>query len=108
MSFPNSQSNPAGAIPIWDAGGNFHNLSTSTAGYQVKLGAGVAMRVTVNTAGTGTTLTLYDGTDNTGATIATIATTSQVSLEIGAQFSTGLFAVATAGGFAANLTITYH
>jgi hypothetical protein len=108
MSFPNSQSNPAGAIPIWDAGGNFHNFSTSTAGYQVKLGAGVAMRVTVNTAGTGTTLTLYDGTDNTGGVIATIATTSQISLGLYAQFSVGLFTVATAGSGAANLTITYH
>jgi len=108
MSFPNSQAKPASAIPVYNGGGNFHNFSTSTAGYQVKLGAGVAMRVTVNTAGTGTTLALYDGTDNTGAVIATNATTSQVSLGLYAQFSVGLFTVATAGSGAANLTITYH
>lgn len=61
--FPNAQSNPAGAIPVWLAGGNYAPLTTSTYD-QVKTGAGVLSGLVVGTAGTSSAVAFYDGTSS--------------------------------------------
>ncbi len=56
----NNQSSPLGALPVWLAGSSFQNLAAN--GYtQIKEGAGVYSGAVVNTAGTTSSLTLYDG-----------------------------------------------
>lgn len=116
--FPNSQSNPAAATPVWiapppaasgvTAGAKFSNITTN-ASTQVKTGAGTFLGLSVNTAGTTSTATVYDGTSTAGAKIGTFSTVAQGGPAIpasGYAFTTGLFVV-TAGGAAADITVAY-
>lgn len=106
--FPNNQSNPAGAIPVYIAATSFANLTAITAGTQLKTGAGVLHSVIVNDDGTGSaTIVLYDGTSTAGTKIATLGTaTSQFTAFYGVAFNTGLFVVVT-GTTPGDLTVTY-
>lgn len=61
--YPNAQSNPAGAVPVWLAGGSAANLTTSTYD-QVKSSGGVLSGVVVGVAGTSSAVTFYDGTSS--------------------------------------------
>jgi uncharacterized lipoprotein YbaY len=77
----------------------------------VKVGLGVLSQITVNTKGTTSTATVYDGVIGggvcTGTKIGTIDTTaSQLSLFFNAQFNAGL-CVTTAGGGAADITVSF-
>ena len=94
---------------IWaTAGSSFKNYAANNAGDQTKLGAGFLTGISVNTAGTTSTVTLYDGTSTGGAVIGDWSTVAQDSLVFdGIHFTTGLFAV-LAGGAAANVTITFR
>lgn len=83
------------------------NNSAGTTGLQVKTGAGVLGSVTVNTAGTTTTLTMYDGTSTSGTKLATMTTTAQGTVTYNVKFTTGLFIVATVAS-AADITIGYY
>lgn len=108
MAFPNSQSNPAAAIPVWiaanaGAGTAFSNIAAATSTL-VKTGAGQLQGITVNTTGTASTATVYDGTSAAGTKIATINTTVAFNGAYSLAFTTGLFIV-TVG--AADITVTY-
>jgi hypothetical protein len=76
MPFPNDQGNPAGAIPVWNAGSNFLNIPTNVY-TQVKTGPGVLSGLSVNTAGTTSSATVYDGTSS--VVTITIATPGVIS-----------------------------
>jgi len=108
QSYPNQISNPKAAAPFWDAGGLFVNYPANEAGgVLIKTGLGTLQRLVINTAGLTSQVVFYDGLTDAGTVIGTYATLAQGGVPIGAQFSTGLFAVIT-GGTPADLTIIYH
>lgn len=112
-NFPNSQDNAAGAIPVYlaapaGAGATPSNITTN-GNTLVKTGKGVFQGLSVNTAGTTSTATVFDGTNATGTKIGTFSTTAQggpVLPAAGIRFSTGLFVVTT-GGAAADITVAF-
>lgn len=109
--FPNSQSNPAAAIPVWIApapGAQAKNLASS-ASTQIKTGAGVFLGLAVNTGQSGATMAVYDGTDSSGKLLGTFSLTTAESLTMpagGLSYSTGLFVVTT-GLTTGNATVSY-
>ncbi len=96
-----------GNLLFSNSGSSFTNYAANNTGVQVKSGAGVLTGIVVNTGGTTSTLTLYDGTSALGTKIGTFATTTQGFVGMNIQFSTGLFAV-LAGAAAADVTIQYR
>jgi hypothetical protein len=111
--YPNSQSNPASAIPVWIAafpgGGALSKNITTNASTLVKTGAGTFFGLSVNTAGTTSTATVYDGTSTAGVKLGTFSTVAQGGPSIpasGLAFTVGLFVV-TAGGATADITVAY-
>ena len=106
-AYPNNQSNPAAATPVWIAGDLSHNTAANTAGYQVKTGAGVLKGLSVNTVGVTSSATFYDGTSTSGAKLGTFSTLAQNSLPLNLAFTDGLFVV-LAGGTPADVTIAYR
>lgn len=60
MSNQNNVLGPNGAMPVFDGGANWLNMPAS-GNFQVKASAGVLQRLGVNTAGTGSAVTFYDG-----------------------------------------------
>lgn len=60
MSNQNNVKGPNGAIPTFDGGSNWANITTST-NAQVKASAGVLSRLNINTVGTGSAVAFYDG-----------------------------------------------
>jgi len=83
------------------------NFAVNNAGVQIKTGAGVFTGLTINTAGTGSSVTLYDGISVAGTKLGTFTTTAQGSISANIAFTTGLFAV-LAGAGAADVTIQYR
>jgi hypothetical protein len=104
---PSDQGNPSAAIPVYIVGGTSSKNITTNTGTLVKTGPGSLASITVGTAGTTTTATVYDGTNNTGTLLGTLTTTAQGQIPCGWPFTIGLYLV-TAGGTAANLTVTYN
>ena len=76
MSNQNNVLGPNGAIPSFDGGALFANLTTS-ANFQVKSGSGVFQRVSVNTGGTSSSVAMYDG--ESSAVTITIASPGVVT-----------------------------
>lgn len=79
----------------------------------VRTGPGILWSVAINSAGSGNTVTIYDGVDATGAVIAVyhtdaiyanVATT--VTMQYGVAVATGI-TVVTSGGSACDLTVVY-
>lgn len=106
--WPNEQTNPAAAIPVYvvtPPATKADNFPTNGSA-QIWPTAGVLTTVTVGTAGTGSTLALYDGTSASDTLLTTIDTSNQVSLTFNIPFSVGLFGVA-AGAVAADVTICF-
>lgn len=111
---PNNQSNPDSAIPVYIAassvgGASSYNAAANTAGHQVKTGPGTFYGLSVNTPGTTSTATIYDGTSTSGTKLGTYSTTVQGAAPApgpGFEFTTGLFIV-LAGGAPADVTIAY-
>jgi glucokinase len=104
-AFPNAQNQGAGSIPVYESGLAYKNITTAQSA-AVKASPGTLGAVTVNTAGAGSTLVLYDSLSATGTKIATISTAAQADLPFNCVTTIGLFAV-TLGGTAADITITY-
>ena len=92
------QSEPRGATS--------YNTAADTAGYQVKLGAGIWHGITVNTVGLTSSATFYDGTSTGGTKLATVSTLAAVSLHYDIAFATGLFMVLV-GDTPADVTISF-
>lgn len=98
---------PVGGFPVKPQGASSYNDAVGTAGDQIKSGAGVLASVTINTAGTSSTATLYDGTNTSGIKLATIDTTSSRTLNFNAAFTTGLFIVSSTVT-PADITVGYY
>lgn len=114
MSYPNSNSNPAKAMPVWiapppeTAGISTTNISAST-NTQVKTGAGSLIGLTINTGEAGAQAVAYDGTSAAGRKLGTYSLSAQGVLEFpggGIPFTTGLFVV-TSGATPADITVTW-
>jgi uncharacterized protein (AIM24 family) len=75
-------------------GDAFHNL-TGNATTTVKTGSGVLERIVINTAGTSSTITVYDNTAGSGTKIATASGNAQTVLSYNVRFATGLTIVTT-------------
>jgi hypothetical protein len=83
------------------------NIVGATAGQLVKTGRGMLRGITVNTAGSSSTLVVYDGTSTSGTKLGTFSSTLQSNLDsLNWQFSTGLFIVTT--GTLSDVTIAYN
>jgi len=89
----------------------YSNLTATTAGTQIKTGAGSFLGWNINVAGTGgvNLFTLYDGTSTSGAVIGIFGTTATtIPLRPNAiAFKTGLFVVLTGTSTSGNVTILY-
>ena len=101
----NDQNDPSAAIPTWNAGGLPLRIFTN-GDHLVKTGPGAILSICVNTVGSDSGMTIYDGIDATGTLIATVSTLGQVVLPIAARFTVGLFIVST-GSVAADTTVIY-
>jgi hypothetical protein len=97
---------PANPLRSLPAGWSVYNTAANTVGFAVSATAGVFHGVTINTGGTTSTATFYDGTSTAGTKLATVATTAIGSLTYDAKLAIGLFIV-LAGAGAADVTITY-
>lgn len=85
--------------------GSYLNISAATVGTQVKTGAGQLLTVAINTAASGSIITLYDGLNTSGTPICEIDGDTQVSLDYGLMFSKGLYVVVTD---APNITVIFN
>jgi hypothetical protein len=83
------------------------NIATNATNNAIKTGAGAVTGLSINTAGTTSTLVLYDSLTATGTKLGTFTTTAQGYLPLDIPFTTGLTAV-TAGGAAADITLAYR
>lgn len=97
----------AASLSVVAAGWSFANMATNTTTTH-KSGAGTFHGISINTAGTGSTATVYDNTAGSGTKIATISTAALLGgpLVFDAAFATGL-TVVTAGAGAADITVLY-
>lgn len=91
------RSYPAGASP--------YNTAAATAGFQIKTGAGTLQNVNINVVGSGSLVTLYDGTSTAGKKLASVPGTALGNTILNLQYVTGLFVVVTAT--APDVTIGY-
>ena len=114
MSYPNDQSNPAAATPVWiapppAAAGQAQRNIAANGNTLVKDGPGVFLGLTVNTPGVGSTAKVYDGIDATGTLLGTFSTVAQNTVYPpgGFRCETGIFVV-TAGGTPADITVSYY
>lgn len=91
---------------------NGNHLLAGVAGPPVQPAQGVFKNVNIDTAGVGSTCSVYDGVDNTGKLLATIDTTAKAQTEdFEATFDVGLFVVTAASGggaTAAKLTVLWR
>lgn len=92
--------------------GEYVNITTTTAGQQIKVGEGVIYGITFNKPAATGVITLYDGTSTGGTVIGTITVSASPQVFTwgpfngGFRFQNGLFvSVATA---AQDLTISYR
>ena len=94
-------------------GNSSKNYASATAGDQTKLGAGIFYGIQVNTVGSGSTVTAYDGTSTSGKKLGTWSTAALPTNNFiavggvnGLAFATGLFVVVTTT--APDVTIVYR
>ena len=73
----------------------------------VKSGAGILHAVTINGAGSGWTITVYDNTTGSGPVLASITPAAGSTLVYNVQFGTGCTLV-TAGSAAGDITVSYQ
>lgn len=107
MSYPNSQGDPAGAIPVYVAGGSFLNLPAN--GYtQVKTGTGVFTGLSVNTGGTTSSAAFYDGISS--VVTMTIATPGVVTWAAHGRVAGSAIKFTTTGALPTGITAgtTYY
>lgn len=97
---------PAGGLAVKPQGATAYNDAVGTAGHQIKSGAGTLQGVNVNTVGTSSTATLYDGTNTSGTKLATIDTTKAGPNLYDVAFTTGLFIVSSTVT-PADITVSY-
>lgn len=114
QKYPNQQSNPAAAIPVWLAppptGSGFTIENIDADGDNLlKEGPGTFMGLTINTAGDTSTAKVYDGLDNSGTLLGTIDTASRGSFFPGPgwPFTTGLFIETASSDPAADITVSF-
>jgi 4-hydroxyphenylpyruvate dioxygenase-like putative hemolysin len=96
----------ASALAVQNAGSSFANVTTATT-TAVKASAGVLERIIVNTAGAGSTLTIYNNTAGSGAKVGTMTTAAQGCFEFNVNCTTGI-TVVSASGTPADITVVYR
>lgn len=96
----------AAKLTTLEAGNSFVNITTATT-TAVKASGGVLERIIVNTAGAGSTLTIYNNTAGSGAKVGTMTTAAQCSQTFNVACSTGI-TVVTASGTPADITVVYR
>lgn len=97
----------AGAIDVRQVGAYSFNNITTNATTVVKGSAGTFRGLTVNTAGTGSTATIYDNTAGSGTKVGTVNTAVLgTSLQFDAACATGI-TIVTAGAGAADITAMF-
>ena len=106
-------SSSSGCIPVSSVNplpisqqSSYTRITTNT-NTVVKAAKGVFSGIVVNTAGATSSATVYDNTTCTGTVIGTFSTLAQVSLNVGANATTGI-CVTTAGGTPADITILWQ
>lgn len=85
-------------------GNSYANITTNTT-TTVKTGAGILDKIQINTAGTTSTITIYDSLTATGTKIGTASGNAQAGLSYNIRFTTGLTIVTTG---APDLTVSYR
>jgi hypothetical protein len=103
MSEQNNVRGPNGAIPVFNGGALFDNVTTSV-NTQVKTGPGVLQSIGVNTGGTTSSVAMYDGVSE--AVTITIATPGVVTWPAGAKPAAGTAVKLTNAGGALPTGIT--
>ncbi len=104
MAFPNSQSNPVAAIPVYQGASN---VAIVTASGQIKTGAGVLQGINLGAAGASATVSFYDGTNTSGKLIwSCTANAMPYDTKPGVAFATGLY-VNVSATTAPSLNVTY-
>lgn len=88
MTTPNFKNMPAGAIPVYQG---VASVAVLTASGQVKTGAGVFGGIFVGIAGSGATVSVYDGTSTSGTLLWTMTANAQVEATAGVIFANGLY-----------------
>lgn len=102
---PAAQSN-AVPLPVTTAGSSFMNIDTND-DTTIKSNPSTLTGLIVNTAGTNSTATIYDGTCS-GTKIATVSTAAQTTLSFGGITAMNGICVTTVGDVAADITIIYR
>ena len=87
-------------------GANDAGHITANASTTLKSGPCVLLAVTVNSKGSGNTATVYDSKTGSGKVLAVIDTTQPGTFAYNAQLDNGL-TIVTAGGTAADITVSY-
>ena len=102
--YPNAQSNPAGAIPVYQGA---TSVAVVTASGQVKTGAGVLQGVNLGTAGSGATVSFYDGDSDTGKLLWSFSADAMpYDTKPGVPYATGLY-VSIVASTSPSVNITY-
>lgn len=97
----------AGALDVRQVGAYSFNNITTNATTTIKASAGTFRGITVNTAGTGSTATIYDNTAGSGTKVGTVNTAVLgTSLQFDAACATGI-TIVTAGAGAADITAMF-
>ena len=96
----------ANSLPVVEAGNLYNHITTATT-TNVKSGAGVMHMVTVGTAGTTSTTTIYDNTAASGTIIAVVNSSGTGYWQYDVTFTVGL-TVVTTGSPAPDVTVSYH
>lgn len=109
--YPNKQSDPAGAIPVWIApppNATFVNVDDAVA-VLAKTGAGLFLGLSVNTGDAGKSVEIFDGLTDAGTLIGTYdlsAVGGPTLPAAGIPFATGLYIKPEALSVA-DFTVTY-
>lgn len=93
------------SISVYPPRSVYTNITTNT-NTQIKSSAGFIFSISVNTAGTASTATLYDNTSCANPSMGIFTTTAQAILPIQGYYPAGL-CITTAGAAAADITVRW-
>lgn len=96
----------SGAWTVQNTPSSFTNITTNTS-YLVKSSSGVFAGIIVNTAGTTSSVAVYDNVSCGTTKIGTFSTTTQASILVNVNVVSGICVIAT-GGTPADITILWR
>jgi hypothetical protein len=95
----------AANIPLPPGNQKYVCYAAANGGQLIKTGIGSLQSITFGL--TGVTVTLYDGLTAGGTLIGVFTSTAAITLTLGVQYNTGLFAVVTGASGTATATVVY-